>query len=135
MRRLQMYRWYGNVRELQAVIKYALLHAVGDTITSGSLPPIVRGDHDEPDSAAGPSAGVAAIASMIRDQLARTDGNLYRDIHSAVDRILLDQVLAHVDGNQVQAAQVLGISRTTLRNRLSELEINGTLATRPESAE
>jgi nitrogen regulation protein NR(I) len=135
MRRLEMYRWYGNVRELQAVIKYALLHAVGDTITSGSLPPIVRGDHDDPDSATGPSAGVAAIASMIRDQLTRTDGNLYRDIHTAVDRILLDQVLAHVDGNQVQAAQVLGISRTTLRNRLSELEISGAPAARPEIAQ
>ncbi|BBO34816.1 sigma-54-dependent transcriptional regulator [Lacipirellula parvula] len=134
MRRLEMYRWYGNVRELQAVVKYALLHAVGDAITSGSLPPIVRGDHDETGSTAGPADGVAAIASMVRDQLARTDRNLYRDIHSAVDRILLDQVLAHVDGNQVQAAQVLGISRTTLRNRLSELEIGGSVPSRPETA-
>ena len=37
----------------------------------------------------------------------------------------MQNVLKHVDGNQVQAAQVLGISRTTLRNRLSELELGG----------
>ncbi|MBA4105034.1 MAG: Fis family transcriptional regulator [Pirellula sp.] len=125
MRRLEMHSWPGNVRELQTVVRYALLHAVGDTVTSGSLPPAVRGDHGGESSAAEIADGNAAIAAMVRQQLSRTDRNLYRDVHSAVDRVLLEEVLEHVDGNQVQAAQVLGISRTTLRNRLSELEMNG----------
>lgn len=125
MRRLEMHSWPGNVRELQTVVRYALLHAVGDTMTSGSLPPAIRGEHDSRSAPTAAADGNAVIAAMVRQQLARTDRNLYRDIHSAVDRVLLEEVLDHVDGNQVQAAQVLGISRTTLRNRLSELEMNG----------
>ncbi len=134
MRRLEMHPWPGNVRELQTVVRYALLHSVGDALTSGSLPPAVRGEHGVDDSPVGGASGNAAIAAMVRQQLARTDRNLYRDIHSEVDRILLEEVLEHVDGNQVQAAQMLGISRTTLRNRLSELEMNGD-AVRPEVAQ
>jgi nitrogen regulation protein NR(I) len=134
LRRLKAYPWPGNVRELQTVVRHALLHAVGDTVTSGSLPDSFHGD---PSGAATNAAAVGnlAITSLVRHQLARTDGNLYRDIHTIVDRILLEEVLAHVDGNQVQAAQVLGISRTTLRNRLSELELGGPAsdANRPQS--
>ncbi|MBL9161483.1 MAG: sigma-54-dependent Fis family transcriptional regulator [Planctomycetaceae bacterium] len=124
LRRLRAYSWPGNVRELQTVVRHALLHAVGDTVTSGSLPPAFHGFHAaaERNEAA---VGNLAITALVRQQLARTDRNLYRDIHTIVDRILLEEVLEHVDGNQVQAAQVLGISRTTLRNRLSELELSG----------
>lgn len=125
MRRLEMYRWPGNIREFQLAVKHALLHAVGDTLTSGSLPPAIRGDQLDDAAEILPCDRNAAIAAMVRDQLSRTDQNLYRDIHSAVDRVLLAEVLQHVDGSQVQAAQVLGISRTTLRSRLSELEMSG----------
>lgn len=127
LRRLRVYRWPGNIRELQTVVRYALLHAVGDTVTSGSLPAAFHGDHaaTERNDAA---VGNVALTALVRQQLAYTDRNLYREIHTIVDRILLEEVLEHVDGNQVQAAQVLGISRTTLRNRLSELEIGGSAA-------
>jgi DNA-binding NtrC family response regulator len=123
MRRLQMHPWPGNIRELQSVVRYALLHAVGDTITSGSLPLTVRGEHGESKSSVASPDGNAAIAELVRSQLARNSGNVYRDVHFAIDRVLLEEVLDYVDGNQVQAAHILGISRTTLRNRLSELEI------------
>jgi DNA-binding NtrC family response regulator len=123
MRCLKMYHWPGNVRELQSAIRYSLLHAVGDAITSGSLPPHVRGESSPESSGAGAASRSAALVAMVNEQLARHDQNLYRNIHSAVDCALLPEVLRHVDGNQVQAAQILGISRTTLRNRLSELEL------------
>ena len=127
LRRLRVYPWPGNIRELQTVVRHALLHAVGDTATSGSLPATFHGDHaaTERNDAA---VGNLAITALVRQQLACTDRNLYREIHTIVDRILLEEVLEHVDGNQVQAAQLLGISRTTLRNRLTELEIGGSTA-------
>ncbi len=134
MRCLQMYRWPGNIRELQIVVKYALLHSVGDTITSGSLPANVRGERRAADGLLVATNGTAAIAAMVREQLTHNNRNLYRNVHSAVDRVLLQEVLHHADGNQVQAAAILGISRTTLRNRLSELELTDSPAS-PISAQ
>lgn len=123
MRCLEMYHWPGNVRELQIVVRHAILHAVGETVTSGSLPSTLRnaGGGAHPGSLS--HSGTDGIAELVGDLLARNNRNLYRKLHSAVDRVLLQRVLEHVDGNQVQAAQILGISRTTLRNRLSELEL------------
>ena len=123
MRCLSMYRWPGNVRELQSAIRYSLLHAVGNTVTSGSLPPDVRGERRSPELNGDPRDGTMALIAMVREQLARNCQNLYRNLHSSVDRVLLREVLDFSDGNQVQAAQSLGISRTTLRNRLRELEL------------
>jgi DNA-binding protein Fis len=45
---------------------------------------------------------------------------LYAETHRLVDRVLLPLVLEHTQGNQSQAAQVLGIARQTLRQRLWE---------------
>ena len=123
MRCLEMYHWPGNIRELQIVVRHALLHAVGETITSGSLPNVLRGLPQNGNGEFRRDSGAYELYTMVDDLLARNNRNLYRDLHSAVDRVLLQKVLNHVDGNQVQAAQILGISRTTLRNRLSELEI------------
>ena len=46
--------------------------------------------------------------------------DLYRLVLAEVERPLLAEVLAHVDGNQSRAAQILGLSRTTLRKKLRE---------------
>ncbi len=121
MRCLEAYPWPGNIRELQSVIRYAMLYAVGDTITSSSLPPHLRADTvGSVDLKSDQDA--MSLSKLIDVQIAQSSTNVYRNVHSAVDLMLLNKVLEISQGNQVQAAQILGISRTTLRNRLNELE-------------
>ena len=58
------------------------------------------------------------LVPFIREALQTGVADLYRVVQSEVDRVLLREVLAHVQGNQVQASQLLGISRSTLRSKL-----------------
>jgi two-component system response regulator AtoC len=46
--------------------------------------------------------------------------SLYADSVAHLERILLEQVLHHSAGNQSQAAEILGITRGTLRNKIRE---------------
>ena len=48
-----------------------------------------------------------------------------RVVLAEVERPLLAEVLAHVCGNQSRAAELLGVSRTTLRKKLREHGLNG----------
>jgi DNA-binding NtrC family response regulator len=74
----------------------------------GAAPPAVRG----PD-----------LESFIRRGLAAGTGGLHEETHRWVDRILLPLVLEHTQGNRRQAAQILGIARQTLRDKLRELGV------------
>jgi len=52
-------------------------------------------------------------------------GDMHRLVIEEVERPLLEQVLAHVGGNQTQAAEILGINRATLRKKLRHYKIGG----------
>jgi nitrogen regulation protein NR(I) len=124
MDRLKAYDWPGNVRELQSAIKYAFVQATGDVLAPNWLPESVlrAGTSGISSGDVARSSGSLNIAGLA-DRLIQSDSkDIYRQVHAEVDRILLDEVLRQVDGNQVLASQMLGISRTTLRSKLSSLE-------------
>jgi two-component system nitrogen regulation response regulator GlnG len=126
---LEAHAWPGNVRELQNVVRYALMHARGNCITPDSLPPSV----DARRRAKGPTDDQPLdVAGYVRQLLGMGEPEIYRALIDEVDRVALREVLAHVGGNQVQASELLGISRSTLRSKLAEL---GMLVMKPPLAE
>jgi two-component system nitrogen regulation response regulator GlnG len=61
------------------------------------------------------------VAALVADLLRAGETDIYRRVTQVVDRTVLSAVLHHVRGNQVQASELLGISRTTLRAKLQTL--------------
>jgi DNA-binding protein Fis len=61
------------------------------------------------------------VAQLVHEALAENRGNIYYRVQASIDRIVFREVLDHVKGNQVEAANLLGISRTTLRARMRSL--------------
>jgi two-component system nitrogen regulation response regulator GlnG len=125
---LAAYPWPGNVRELQSVVKFAMVHAKGEILTEDSLPEFVHSREPSPlPPPSSPGAKVAAtlpdvnVVQLVQSLLRQGRGEVYRRVHAEVDRILFDEVLRHLRGNQQVAADVLGISRTTLRAKLRAL--------------
>jgi two-component system nitrogen regulation response regulator GlnG len=126
MQLLCRYHWPGNIRELQGVLKQALLQATGTVLIPAFLPEALRAPSD---GAAGQDAAAEADFSFERFILRRLqEGSaaLSAEAHQHLDRMLLRLALRHTDGNQVQAARMLGISRQTLRSKTRELGLSVT---------
>jgi nitrogen regulation protein NR(I) len=123
-RLLETHSWPGNVREFQSALKYAMVHATGEILTPDCLPETCRPAHlaaAPPVAVPMPVGGTLEVAQLVRQLLESQSSEIYRQVYAAVDRIVLDEVLRHVKGNQLQAAELLGISRTTLRAKLRSL--------------
>jgi DNA-binding NtrC family response regulator len=124
MDRLRSYSWPGNVRELQNALRQALLRMRGHTLLPQFLPELSQ-DPDRPSAGAVSAAAGRGpdLESFIRRKLAAGTDGLHEETHRWVERILLPMVLEHTQGNQRQAAQILGIARKTLRDKLRELGV------------
>ena len=116
---LRCYRWPGNVRELQSVIKHALLEATGSVITPTFLPASLCGDAKIRLSESDPASPDSSLTEMTRERLKAGSTNIYAELISAAERPILTEVLREMDGNLTQAARRLGITRNTLRSKLS----------------
>ncbi len=121
---LQRFPWPGNVRELESAIKYALVHATGDTLTSDALPASITGTGAAETTPASPQGDLSDVRSYVQGLLGEGRTQLNELVHSAVDRVLLDEVLRQSGGQQTKAAELLGVSRTTLRARLQQLGLS-----------
>ncbi|MDB5308152.1 MAG: glnG 1 [Gemmataceae bacterium] len=119
MARLRGYSWPGNLRELQSVLKQALLRATGSVLLPAMLPDLTTA----PVAAPPPPSDHGALEGFIRKRLAEGSEELNDEAHRELDRVLLPLVMEHTRGNQFQAAKILGVARQTLRRRLRELNI------------
>ena len=118
---LKEHSWPGNIRELQSAIRYGVLQTLGDVLTVDALPASLRG---QPLLLAPMNSALRLDVQRMVEQLIQSGSpDIYRTILQAVDRVVLEAVLTHVGFNQVQASEILGISRTTLRTKLIALGI------------
>ena len=119
--RLVGHDWPGNVRELENVVQRAMVMATTGVILPEHLP-------IGPVSAAASVTVDATLEEIIERKLIEcvrglrehTSANLYDLIVGLVEKPLLRAVLQETGGNQVRAAQILGINRNTLRKKLTE---------------
>lgn len=119
--RLQAYAWPGNVRELEHCIRRTALVARGPTITTHDL----ELDVSEPPAAAQTGDSVQLLEDATRrafhlstQATAAETPDLFHSLVTIVERVLVEEALASNGNNQVSAARVLGLHRTTLRKKL-----------------
>jgi DNA-binding NtrC family response regulator len=126
LERLRSYAWPGNIRELQSVLKQALLRASGPVLLPAFLAELFGSPGES--GAAAPAGAGPDLEAFIRQRLVPEAHDLYAETHRQVDRLLLPRVLEYTHGNQYQAARLLGIARQTLRQKLRDLELHVTHA-------
>jgi DNA-binding NtrC family response regulator len=116
-RALNTNRWPGNVRELENTLHRAVLLSNGQEI---GLDGLLSPDGARLDAARG--TGAVAQAAMAAEQVTR---NLVGRTVAEVERDLILETLRHCLGNRTHAANILGISIRTLRNKLNEYAAGG----------
>ena len=109
--RLMAYHWYGNLRELNNVVKRAVLLSDGKKISEGALPNEILG------STVYEVAGPAATGEQT------VEGNLLKSVSSHAERQAIIDVLEKTGFNKSKAAEVLKIDRKTLYNKLKAYDI------------
>jgi len=115
--------WRGNVRELRNFIYRLALLSREDVIEAAALQPMLaEAPTGEVAGADGADLGLAVQAWLGANS--PPTGLVYDAALAAFERPLFEAVLRETHGNQLRAAQVLGINRNTLRKRLGELGIS-----------
>ena len=123
MRYLEEQPWPGNVRQLQNVIRKAILNSRGYAIDRSDLQQVVQ-EISVP--AAGASEPGGASASELREltldvlrraRMGEIEG-AHAELIGEVERVLFAETLRETGGNLSEAARLLGLSRLTIREKL-----------------
>ncbi len=110
---LLCHAWPGNVRELQNVIQRALLKLAGQRVMAKDLAGLLPG----PSSA---DRGVGSLIEAILESGPPAEGR-YQAALAAIEAPLIAAAIARTNGNQLRAAELLGMNRNTLRERMRAL--------------
>ena len=100
---LLAYEWMGNIRELRNVIERAMLLDADEEILLDHLPPEIRGTESGADDAQMDTTLLTSFFPMTLRE---------------VEKIQIKKTLEQTSGNKSKAANILGISRQTLREKL-----------------
>jgi two-component system nitrogen regulation response regulator GlnG len=110
---LLAHSWPGNVRELQNVIQRVLLALPGNRITARDLGPLLP-------AGAVREKGLTGFVEGFLDGPA-PEGGRYQAALAALEAPLISAAMDRTKGNQLKAAEMLGMNRNTLRERMRAL--------------
>ncbi|MER2607290.1 MAG: nitrogen regulation protein NR(I) [Siculibacillus sp.] len=128
--RLRRYRWPGNVRELENLIRRLAALYPQDVITATVVeaelaqPVLVSATEEKPADegiAASVERHLATYFASFGDNL--PPPGLYHRILREVEYPLISAALAATRGNQIKAAELLGVNRNTLRKKIRDLDV------------
>lgn len=117
--KLRSHHWQGNVRELENIIHRAVLMAQGNAIDENAIMLPASAGVQAPPAPITPLSQPVAPAAAHGAQAARPNALVGRTVEEVEKELILD-TLDHCLGNRTQAAQILGISIRTLRNKLNQ---------------
>jgi two-component system nitrogen regulation response regulator GlnG len=105
--------WPGNVRELQNVVQRALLKLAGSRLAAKDLLPLLP-------AASTAERGIGGLVEAILEA-PPPEGGRHTAALAAIEGPLIAAALTRTKGNQLRAAEVLGMNRNTLRERMRAL--------------
>ncbi len=128
--RLRRYRWPGNIRELENLIRRLAALYPQDIITAS----VIDNELAQPMLAPAPEekAGEEGLTVSVEKHLAAyfsgfgdnlPPPGLYHRILREVEYPLISAALAATRGNQIKAAELLGVNRNTLRKKIRDLDV------------
>ena len=121
------YSWPGNVRELENTIKRGVILSSDPYLTTADFASLTNRQetiHAIPQEQSLESLVEGKLRSSMNGIEKLDKGDIYDRVLEQVERPLIRFVLEKTRGNQVRAADVLGINRNTLRKKISELGIS-----------
>ncbi|MDH3891480.1 MAG: sigma-54 dependent transcriptional regulator [candidate division Zixibacteria bacterium] len=125
---LTKYQWPGNVRELENNIQNALVMSKSEVLQAEDFPVFsedssklqvdlssLKDDYTE--------TFTKLIDPIMPKLIVNSPGQIFHFLEAAFERAVIASCLKHFDGNQVKTSETLGISRNTLRDRISRYDI------------
>jgi two-component system nitrogen regulation response regulator GlnG len=116
---LRRYSWPGNIRELQNVIRQAILKSTGPVLLPDFLP-------DTLDETTEPDRGLAdykeadldsVLDRLVAKHLDGRSSQLYNDVIGRVEQRLVFHALERAGGDKIEAARLLGVNPTLFRSK------------------
>jgi len=121
---LARHGWPGNVRELEnAILRAAVLARGGRMLVREDFDLAGQPRQTQTDALPLEEAVRRRLSDLLAADASRAPSDLHALLIAAVERPLIEVVLERAGGNQVKAADMLGINRNTLRKKITELGI------------